>query len=158
MQGGGIQKPVAHKLTKGNREPHKPQNAHSNLRLFNNQYPAVVLRSSLRSDLAIVHSSTMDDEKRSHAEDGAPRPTSKDSESPAIETEPIDKETQPPSPKTHDQGPAVTETEPSKEEWITGLKLAVIVAAITMAAFLILLDVSIVATVSPSSLIFVLSC
>jgi hypothetical protein len=95
----------------------------------------------------------MEDEKRNHTEEGAPTPTSKDSESPAVETEPIDKETQPPSPKTYDEDPAATATGTSKDEWVTGLKLAVIIAAITMAAFLMLLDVSIVATVSSSSLI-----
>jgi hypothetical protein len=36
MGGGGIQQPMAHKLTKGNQKPHKPQNAHADLRLFDN--------------------------------------------------------------------------------------------------------------------------
>jgi hypothetical protein len=47
---------------------------------------------------------------------------------------------------------AATETQ-QQEVWITGLKLGVIVAAISMAAFLMLLDVSIVATVSAPNLL-----
>ena len=87
----------------------------------------------------------MEDEKQNQSEDGAPIPTSKESESPAVEL--IDKDTQSP-PKSPAQDPAPVAAETDKMEWVTGLKLAVIIAAITMAAFLMLLDVSIVATVS----------
>jgi hypothetical protein len=47
------------------------------------------------------------------------------------------------------QSPAVNNpADTEEEEWVTGLRLVVIVAALTMAAFLMLLDTSIVATVS----------
>jgi hypothetical protein len=47
------------------------------------------------------------------------------------------------------QSPVVDNpTDTEEGEWVTGLRLVVIVAVLTMAAFLMLLDTSIVATVS----------
>jgi hypothetical protein len=86
----------------------------------------------------------MEDEKLDHAELGAPTP-----ESPTVQPEKTLDEAQPPSQDIATQDPTTARTETNEEEWVTGLKLAVIVAAITMAAFLMLLDVSIVAAVSP---------
>jgi hypothetical protein len=94
---------------------------------------------------------TMDDEKLNHAGDEASIPTSNVSGSPTIPPHIIDKEARPSTPVSSaspDNDPTVPAPEAEEEEWVTGLKLAVIVAAITMAAFLMLLDVSIVATVS----------
>lgn len=90
----------------------------------------------------------MDDEKLNHARDETSTPTSDVSGSPAVLPQIIDKETQPSSPDSSDNAQAVPEPKAEEEEWVTGFKLAVIVAAVTMAAFLMLLDVSIVATVS----------
>ena len=92
-----------------------------------------------------MHSPTADDEKGSHTEDGASVP-----ESATIQPEKAVDE--PPSSSTEapEQAPTTAVTTSEQEEWITGLKLGVIVAAISMAAFLMLLDVSIVATVSSS--------
>jgi hypothetical protein len=88
----------------------------------------------------------MEDEKLDHAEDRAPTP-----ESPSPQPEKtLDAAAPSPNPGIPEQDPVTAGTMTNEEEWVTGLKLAVIVAAITMAAFLMLLDVSIVATVSPS--------
>lgn len=92
--------------------------------------------------------STMDDEKLNHAGDETSTPTSNLSRSPAVLPQIIDKEAQPSSSESPDDAQAVPEPKAEEEEWVTGFKLAVIVAAVTMAAFLMLLDVSIVATVS----------
>ncbi|KAN0106594.1 MFS general substrate transporter [Hyaloscypha variabilis] len=89
----------------------------------------------------------MDDEKASHKEDGASVP-----ESPAIQPQKAVDEAGLESSSTEapEQAPEKTATETQQQEvWITGLKLGVIVAAISMAAFLMLLDVSIVATAIP---------
>lgn len=86
----------------------------------------------------------MEDEKRPRTEDGAPLP-----ESPAVQPEKAFEEAHLPTSEPPEQDQAMTGQETKEEEWVTGLKLGVIVAAITMAAFLMLLDVSIVATVSP---------
>ncbi len=90
----------------------------------------------------------MDDEKLNHAEDGTSIPTSDVSGSPKVPPQIIDKEAQPPSPEIPDDAQAVPAPKAEEEEWVTGLKLAAIVTALTMAAFLMLLDISIVATVS----------
>ena len=93
----------------------------------------------------------MDDEKASHKEDGASVP-----ESPAIQPQKAVDEAGLESSSTEapEQAPEKTATEAQQQEvWITGLKLGVIVAAISRAAFLMLLDVSIVATVSPPDLL-----
>ena len=86
----------------------------------------------------------MEDEKLDHAELGTPIP-----ESPTVQPEKTLDEAQPPSQEIVIQDHTTARTETNEEEWVTGLKLAVIVAAITTAAFLMLLDVSIVAAVSP---------
>jgi hypothetical protein len=94
-------------------------------------------------NLTIAQMSTLDDEKLSDIEK-APVPTGDAPEILAVQ----------PEPSTDNSGvepaAASTDAETEEQEWVTGLKLAVIVAAISMAAFLMLLDVSIVATVSPS--------
>jgi len=92
-----------------------------------------------------MHSPAAEDEKGSHTEDGASVP-----ESTAIEPQKALDEAQYSSTEPPEQAPAPTVVEAKQEEWITGFKLGVIVAAISMAAFLMLLDVSIVATVSLS--------
>ena len=91
-----------------------------------------------------MHSPTAEDEKGSHTEDRASVP-----ESPTIQPQKAEDATHLSSTEPPEQAPATTVIETQQEEWITGLKLGVIVAAISMAAFLMLLDVSIVATVSP---------
>jgi nucleoside permease NupC len=89
----------------------------------------------------------MEDEKENNGEHEAPRP-----ESPAVQPEKTLDEAHSPTSQPTEQDTTTNEIETNEKEWVTGLKLAVIVAAITMASFLMLLDVSIVATVSPSSL------
>ncbi|KAE9370273.1 putative MFS multidrug transporter [Stipitochalara longipes BDJ] len=86
----------------------------------------------------------MEDEKASHRDDAASVP-----ESPEVQPQKAVDEAQSSSTEPPEQAPATTVTETQQEEWVTGLKLGVIVAAISMAAFLMLLDVSIVATAIP---------
>jgi hypothetical protein len=90
----------------------------------------------------------MDEEKLNAAGDGTSVSTSNVLGSPAVLPQPIDKEALPSSPERSNNESAVPAPETDEEEWVTGLKLTAIVSFITMAAFLMLLDVSIVATVS----------
>ena len=94
----------------------------------------------------------MEDEKINHLSDEGSI-----NGNPTIQPESTSKDTQLPNPETAEHDPATTGIETEEPEWVTGFKLALIISAITMAAFLMLLDVSIVAAVRPSSLLFMIS-
>jgi hypothetical protein len=68
------------------------------------------------------------------------------------EPEQVSKEnSQSPSTNITNGSPALLMADAGEEEWLTGYKLTIIMVALTLAAFLMLLDTSIVATVGPES-------
>lgn len=92
----------------------------------------------------------MDEEKMDHASDAAPSPDLP--EASAVQPENTKEDAaQSPTTSNPDELPATPGAGPDEGEMVTGFKLAVIMIAITMAAFLMLLDVSIVATVRASA-------
>jgi hypothetical protein len=95
----------------------------------------------------------MEEEKLNHEKTSDGTQASDDHESPIVtsQAEGSKEEQQDSTTDDADQNPAANETNADEGQWVTGIKLAVINIALTMAAFLMLLDTSIVATVSVTS-------
>lgn len=92
----------------------------------------------------------MEEEKRNHEQASDRAQVSGDHENPVVRAEAEGSKEVPQSQTSEnpDQNPATAQTNVGEEEWVTGIKSAVILITLTVAAFLMLLDTSIVATVS----------
>jgi hypothetical protein len=84
----------------------------------------------------------MEEEKLNHEQ------VSDDHENPVLKAEAIKEEPHPQTTENSEQNPTIEETDADEEEWVTGIKSIIILITLTVAAFLVLLDTSIVATVS----------
>jgi hypothetical protein len=92
----------------------------------------------------------MEEEKLNHSSGGVSQVFDV-REDQVTQQEAVTEDFQMPTSNNPDQSPAATKIDTDEGEWVTGIKLGVIISAISTAAFLMLLDVSIVATVSVST-------